>query len=153
VLADMAEFVTIVTQALLDRLGLLEQARAVLQAIATAVCPALAAPDVRQRLRDAEQIQPTLLAWAKESLEQALPSVRETALQQFLRARAEGISAERVRWAAMTAVDECTLTQEHVVTLLEGDLLELVRLLLGSAAAATLNDLTAGSSRRLCRAC
>jgi hypothetical protein len=63
--------------------------------------------------------------------------------------QAGGISAERVRSAAMWAVDDFTLTQEHVVMLLEGDMFELVRQLLGSAAATALDDLTAGIQRNV----
>jgi hypothetical protein len=144
------EFVEIVTQTLLDRLGLPEQARDMLQTLATAACPALPFSQLQQCLQDPKQIMPTLLAWSKESPQcgQALPPV-EAALRRFLRGRTEGVTTGRVRAAALKAVSDFTLTPDHVLMLLEGDLFELVKDVLGSAAAAALDELTADLQRKV----
>eukprot|EP01047_Picozoa_sp_COSAG01_P049267 COSAG01_NODE_4870_length_4665_cov_84.521463_1_plen_846_part_00 len=140
--------IDLLVHTLLEKLGLPEQMRFFVTELARAVH--LHCSELQQSVDDPAQLVPMLLRWARESprCEHALPNV-QAALQSFLRGRAERIPQPRVQAAALAAVDDFVLSRDHFIMLLEGRLFELIKSILGSAAVAALDQLTAGIQQRL----
>jgi hypothetical protein len=147
--ADEADSsIDLLAQRMMEKLGLPEQTRRFVTELARAARQHCA--ELQHCMDDPAQIVPTLLSWAKDSpqCEQALPQV-QAALQGFLRGRAEGVAQARARDAALAAVEDFVLEREHLIMLLDGRLFELIKSIAGSAAAAALDELTAGIQQRV----